>query len=284
MQKNIFKLLLLVCFGLNSCVSSRMEARKYFFFQMTDPQFGFFTANKSFEKETENYTKAIKEANRLKPAFLIVTGDLVNKPFDSAQVNEYINVSRKLDSSISFYNVVGNHDIGNNPAQVDIEKYNALLGKDYYSFTCNTMLGIVLNSLYLTAPQKVTEKALEQEKWLLKTLEEAKNKRYKHIIVFLHHPLFLAQPDEANGYFNIPIDTRKKYLDIFKANGIKYVFAGHYHRNSFGMSKELEMITTGPVGKPLGQDPSGFRIITIKGKRLTHQYYSLDSIPKRVEF
>ena len=42
------------------------------------------------------------------------------------------------------------------------------------------------------------------------------------------------------------------------------------------------MVTTGPVGKPLGKDPSGLRIITISGKNVGHKYYSLDSIPEKI--
>ncbi len=281
---SFIQLALLLSIGLFSCVSSRQTNNRYYFVQMTDPQFGFFTDNKSFEKEYTNYNKAIDETNRLKPSFLIVTGDLVNKPFDTAQIQAYLSVSNKINSAIPLFNVAGNHDVGNHPSPADIEAYNKIFGKDYYSFTSRSMLGIVLNSLYLTSPEKVKLKAAEQEQWLINLLEETKASRYQHKIVFLHHPLFLVQSDEANGYFNIPIETRKKYLDLFKQYGIKYVFAGHYHRNAFGKNADIEMVTTGPVGKPLGQDPSGFRIVSINGRNLSHRYFNLDSIPIKVKF
>jgi hypothetical protein len=47
------------------------------FVQMSDPQFGMFTKNASFEHETVTLEFAIANANRLKPAFVIVTGDLI---------------------------------------------------------------------------------------------------------------------------------------------------------------------------------------------------------------
>jgi predicted phosphodiesterase len=144
------------------------------------------------------------------------------------------------------------------------------------------MLGIVLNSVYLHSPQNVPEQAKEQEQWLIKTLEEAKRKKYTHIFVFLHHSLFLKQDNEPDEYFNIPLAVRKKYLDLFKANGVHYVFAGHYHRNAFAENADLKMITTGPVGMPLGKDSSGFRIITVNGSNVNYPYYPLDSIPKQV--
>jgi len=78
--------------------------------------------------------------------------------------------------------------------------------------------------------------------------------------------------------------TRKKYLELFAASGVTHVFAGHYHRNAFGKFGNIEMVTTGPVGKPLGKDPSGFRIISIDGNKVTHRYYNLDSIPDQSSF
>jgi hypothetical protein len=41
---------------------------------------------------------------------------------------------------------------------------------------------------------------------------------------------------------------------------VRAVFAGHYHRNSYGTLGKMEMITTSAVGRPLGVDPSGFRV------------------------
>jgi N-methylhydantoinase A/oxoprolinase/acetone carboxylase beta subunit len=48
------------------------------FIQMSDPQFGMFSKNQNFEHETVNYEFAIATANRLKPAFVVITGDLIN--------------------------------------------------------------------------------------------------------------------------------------------------------------------------------------------------------------
>lgn len=65
-----------------SCKSSKQAS----FIQMTDIQFGFFNENKDIEKEKRNFEKAIAAANKLKPNFVIVTGDLINIPGDSAQI------------------------------------------------------------------------------------------------------------------------------------------------------------------------------------------------------
>jgi predicted phosphodiesterase len=51
--------------------------------------------------------------------------------------------------------------------------------------------------------------------------------------------------------------------------------AGHWHRNNIATSGELEMVTSGPVGYPLGDDPSGFRIIEFDDAGVRHRYLPL---------
>ena len=99
----------------------------------------------------------------------------------------------------------------------------------------------------------------------------------------MHHSLFLKDAEEKDEYFNFPGPKRAHYLNLFRDHGVKYVFAGHYHRNAFGRAGDLEMVTTGPVGRPLGKDPSGFRIVVLDDNSLHHTYYSLDSIPDFVK-
>ncbi|MCW3109751.1 MAG: metallophosphoesterase, partial [Segetibacter sp.] len=83
---------------LSGCAASKISKNSFYFIQMSDPQFGMFNENKSFEKETEHFTKAIQEANRLKPAFVVVTGDLVNRAFDTAQIAEFKRIAHQLNA------------------------------------------------------------------------------------------------------------------------------------------------------------------------------------------
>lgn len=258
------------------------KSQPFFFIQMTDTQFGFFNENKSFEKERENFEKAIAAANRLHPAFVIITGDLINKPADSAQLREYKRIVALLDPSIPIYHVAGNHDVTNDPKESDIAYYRKELGKDYYVIRHGGMRGLVLNSLYFKSPAGVEKEAAAQEKWLNKQLKKARRSSAAPLLVFQHHSWFLTDPNEKDEYFNIPAATRNKYMELFRKYGVSHIFAGHYHRNAFGKSGEMEMVTTGPVGKPLGKDPSGFRIVKVSGNKVSHQYYELDQVPERV--
>src|SRR5512132_1044040 len=91
------------------------SADSFFFLQFADPQFGMHTKDRDFVQETANYEFAVATANRLRPRFVIICGDLVNKPGDVPQIQEYLRISAKLDPAIKLYHVAGNHDVGNEP-------------------------------------------------------------------------------------------------------------------------------------------------------------------------
>lgn len=264
-----------------SCASIRYT-EKFTFFQMADTQFGFFNENKEFSRETRNFEKAIAETNRLKPAFIIVCGDLVNKPGDLAQINEYKRIAATLDPAIKIYNVSGNHDVENIPTPAALRSYQEHFGPDHYTFRSGNIFGIVLNSSLIKDPSKAPNEAAAQEAWVRTALEEGKKSGSRNIIIFMHHPFFLNSADEPNEYFNIDIDRRKMYLELFDKYKVRQIFAGHYHRNAGGRAGNIEMITTGPVGRPLGSDSSGFRIVDVNGAAVTHKYYRLDSLPARL--
>ena len=280
----VSKSLLILLLILNSACSSIRPANKLTFFQMADTQFGFFNANKEFSRETVSMEKAIAESNRLKPAFVVICGDLVNKPGDIAQITEYKRIAAKLDPSIKLYSVSGNHDVENVPTIASLALYKKYFGEDRYTFRSGNILGIILNSSLIKDPSLAPIEAAKQLEWLIQVLKDAKKSNARNIMVFMHHSFFLKDSNEPDEYFNINTERRKIYLELFKTYGIKQVFAGHYHRNAYGKFDDMEMITTGPVGRPLGSDSSGFRIINVKGKIVDHTYFALDSLPVQLKY
>lgn len=261
---------------------ARTDPKTFFFIQMADTQFGMFTNNEGFEKETALFEKAIAEANRLKPAFVVICGDLINKPGDSEQRKEMLRIAGKLDKRIPLYLVSGNHDVGGEPTPESLALYRKTIGKDQYVFKHNGTIGIVLNSTLIHHPNLAPKAYDDQLAWLRKELIRARAKNPAHIFIFQHHPYFLETPDERDKYFNLPLERRQVYLDLFKEYGVRAVFAGHYHRNAYGKDGAMEMITTGPVGRPLGDDPSGFRIVTVYPDRIEHTYFGMGAMPAAV--
>jgi len=258
-------------------------AEPFFFIQLSDPQFGMFTGDKDFAQETANFEFAVASVNRLHPAFVVITGDLVNKPGDAAQIAEFQRIVAKIDRSIPVHNVAGNHDIENVPTPLTLAAYTNQFGADHYTFQHVGLLGIVLNSGVIHSPQQTTYQLAEQERWLRTELERARESRPQHIVIFQHHPWFLKAADEPDQYFNIPSERRAVYLTLFREAGVKYLFSGHYHRNAIARDGDMEAVTTGPVGMPHGGDKSGMRVVIVRDDRMEHRYYHFGEIPNRVD-
>jgi 3',5'-cyclic AMP phosphodiesterase CpdA len=263
-------------------ISLASAAAPFFFIQLSDPQFGMYTTNRDFIQETANFEFAVASINRLHPAFVVITGDLVNKPGDAAQIAEFKRISSKIDSAIPVYKVAGNHDVENNPTPETVKAYTNQFGPDHYEFHHGDFVGIVLDSTLIHAPEKVYDLYASQESWLESELEKARKENARHIVIFQHHSWFLGMADEPDQYFNIPGARRAKYLALFHKFGVKYSFCGHYHRNRIASDDDLEVVTTTAVGKPL-EGESGMRIVIVRDKDIEHRFYSLGAIPNHID-
>jgi serine/threonine-protein phosphatase CPPED1 len=128
-----------------------------FFLQISDTQLGMFSENKDVDQEVANFEFVVASVNRLKPLFLINCGDLINKPRDPLQTREYLRIRGKVDPNIPYYQVAGNHDVGNEPTPESLAAYRKTFGPDYYSFQKGAIYGIVLDSSLYKAPAKTRE-------------------------------------------------------------------------------------------------------------------------------
>lgn len=255
---------------------------RFFFVQLADPQFGFMDA----AQEARNAEAAVEHVNRLKPRFAVVCGDLVHPPPGSKgneeKIAEFRRIFGKIDPSIPLVCVSGNHDVGNKPTPDSLASYRKAFGEDWFGFWAGGVRCLVLNSTLYHDPSGALDEQKAQEKWFVAELEASKKEKPKQLLVFQHHSWFLKAPDEADGYFAIPKERRAPALAAMKDAGVRAVFAGHYHGNAHGRDGELEMVTTGPVGKPLRKDPSGLRIVEVHERELRHAYYPLDQVPASV--
>jgi 3',5'-cyclic AMP phosphodiesterase CpdA len=257
-------------------------AEPFFFVQLTDPQMGMYTTNRDFAQETANFELAVATVNRLRPAFVVISGDMVNLPDDAAQFAEYQRIVRKLAPEIPVYHVAGNHDLESPPTPASLAAYTARFGPDRYTFRQGGFTGIVLNSVIIHSPQHTTNELAAQERWLRAELAAARQSQARHIVVFGHHPWFLKSAGEPDEYFNLPLARRATYLALFREQGVKFLFSGHYHRNAIARDGDLEAVTTGPVGKPLGDGKSGLRVVIVRDDRIEHRYYDFGDLPNRI--
>ena len=274
------------------------------FMQLADPQFGLFAhlsglsaaeiealhrrgipvrpAPKitGFADESRLYGKAIAEANRLRPEFVVTCGDMVNDADDQTQLDELWRITGQLDPAIPMHWVAGNHDVGNELTPESLAVYRQRFGEDDYVFDHGGSRFVVLNSNVAYDPTHVPDEWERQVDFLRDALVEARRRDSDHVVVFTHHPLFLREHDEADGIFVIPQVRRRVLLDLLTCYGADAMFSGHYHRNSYGSYQGFQMVTTGAVGYPMADSHSGFRTVQIHPDRLEHEYHALDSVPR----
>ena len=254
----------------------------FFFIQLSDPQFGLFEArgaapgDGSFP-ETALYEKAIAAANRLRPAFVVVTGDLVQDSDSDQQHAELMRITGQLDNDIPIYFTTGNCDVGNTPTAESLRIYREKFGYENYSFDAGGSHFVVLNSSVCLDPSEVPEEWDSLVEFLRRDLD-VHSPDSNHTIVFMHHPLFGKSVDEPdNGIVIIPRERRRIILDLLRQHEASGVFAGHWHRNHYTADNGMLMITTSSVGYPLGDDPSGYRVVTVgEDASISHEFFPLE--------
>ncbi|OGV38612.1 MAG: hypothetical protein A2020_03555 [Lentisphaerae bacterium GWF2_45_14] len=265
---------------------SAKEEQSFFFVVLADPQIGFFEKNLSVEKDSELFKKAVNSINKLRPAFVVICGDMINdaRPgkIRELQLETFYSILKEIDKKIPVYLAPGNHELTLSPKPEQLDWYRKTFGKDYYKFCVNNWQFIVINTS-LIPPKFVEAETIAQKEWLKKTLESSPENLKNKTIVFQHLPFFLKDSSEADDYYNIPLCYRKEYLDILKSNGVRCVIAGHYHRCSEGKDGELQMVTCGPAGKPAYKARSGIMVVYIsEDKDIFHRFFPYEDIPQNI--
>jgi serine/threonine-protein phosphatase CPPED1 len=227
--------------------------------------------------DAERFTAAVAAANRLQPAFVVMGGDMVDDSSDVEQYTAVRQIAEGLDG-IPIHWVPGNHDCADDslvPTAGSLARYRDRFGPDRYAFAHGDTAFVAINTVVLDHPERVADELDAQVAFLEESLCEAVQRGARHVIVFGHHPLFTHHPEEPDTYWNIPSRQRRDVLRLLHTFGVRVYFCGHWHRNGGGWDGDLEVAVTGPVGYPLGRDPSGFRIVDVAADRVDHQYVGL---------
>ena len=240
--------------------------------QMSDPQFFFPDEHRKTDVPTETLAEqAIRYANRLDPDCVVVTGDLVHHTGDKDEIATFWRIFKTLDPKVPLYCVPGNHDVTHKPES--IEEYKKQFGKDYYTFQIGEDRFLVLNSVLLRVQDMKSEGAAEQWEWLENELKKAKADKVRHLVVFLHHPLFAVTPSEPEAYRNVRLKNRKRLFHLFEQYGVDAVFAGHFHQNTVNKHHGIDYIVTGSTCAPVVEhDPAGLRVIELGPDGITHRF------------
>ena len=262
-----------------SSVAAQKRSDPFFFIQLSDPQLGFIDDNRSYARETELMELFTDAINRLRPAFVVVTGDMVHDLNDAGQVAEFDRLIARIDPAIPVYFTPGNHDVGNEARDRLVEAYIKKYGYDRFAFAHRGAYLIGLNTPVVWADCPDRER--KQWRWLAAKLK--RSRRYGRTIVLGHHPFFLESADEKDRDENIPSVRRGKYLDLFARYGVDCYLSGHLHFCASGSFGGVRFHTAGAAGRPLGNDRSGFRVVKVFPEKIETVYYGFDRLPERID-
>lgn len=225
------------------------ESVNWSFVQMCDTQLGMG----GYEHDVKTFTLAVDQINKLKPDFVLICGDLVNK----ADETSWADFNRiKAGFVIPCHCAAGNHDVENKPTPESLKLYRDNVGSDYYTVEHKGFTFVVANTQLWKSP--LAGESEKHDVWFREALVTAKAKG-SPVVVVVHYPLFLEKPDEQELYFNLPVAKRLELLKLCEENGVVAFLAGHTHQLVINDYKGIQLVNGETTSKNLDNRPMGFR-------------------------
>jgi hypothetical protein len=187
------------------------------------------------------------ELRLLQPAFVLWTGDSIygsDETVGEAEAEYDAFLGLAAHAALPVYSAPGNHEIFDRPDLAAL--YETKMGRLYGSFDYGNTHIIALNTEEIGSKGSLGK---EQMDWLKQDLTA--NRKAKHILVFMHHPLFPKV--EKEGFADPGVrDTLHKLL---VQNGVKYVFSGHEHLLYRSVHDGVNYWVSGGAGAPTDASP-----------------------------
>jgi hypothetical protein len=198
--------------------------------------------------DDEAHGRTIEHVLRLKPDFVVHTGDLVAKGNEEEQWETFFEISGPLLERVAFYPAKGNHD---GDSEAFAKRFTLPPGtsgpKPYYAFDKGQSHFVVLDSTQDYSPGS------QMHTWLVGDLEE---NELPLVFVFQHHPLYAAvmRRDKDTGELFAGPDNAgliSALHQLFVDQGVSAVWTGHYHHYYRTERGGVSYITTAGGGAPL---------------------------------
>lgn len=206
--------------------------------------------------------------------FVLQTGDGVANGRINRQWNvSYVDLINRLtqDGGVPYFLAPGNHDVtsaalhDDPQRQIGLKNYYAanaelippdgsprrLAGYPVFSFGYGHMFFIALDSNILGDDK--------QYEWVKAQLEGLNRNRYRHVVVYAHHPVLSSGPHGGPRVEPQTMILRQRYMPLFRQHHVRLFFVGHDHmfehwveRYEDGAGKHrLDHVLTGGGGAPL---------------------------------
>lgn len=279
-MKKLFLLLLAGCLWSLAAdaqpVIEKQGSKKepFTFVQIADPQLGFCDKGQDWRWTVDNLKATVARVNELKPAFVIVTGDLIHNHKNAEQARAYRENIALIDALIPVFHIPGNHDIPDYGAEA-LAQYLDEFGYDRFSFSYNGSAFIGLNSNAMVCDsERAAADARAQLEWFGKQLE--RYRKCNHIFVFTHHPLVLS-PDSRvthKSAYDEPFHT--EYAALMKRYGVRAIFAGHTHITGLTEVAGIPMIIAGASSYPLYGASTGINVVDVTPTGFSSEFVAND--------
>lgn len=209
----------------------------------------------------EIYQEILRRVEQDNVAFLVNTGDLVNR----GTVDQFQRFAELMNGfTIPFFPVAGNHDadIGSlenflQYSRAPAEHYSFDYGQGHFVVADSHHGGINSSELaWLEADLNATDQPLK--------------------MVFLHHP-----PFDPDGSDHIMVYGNEKFMALMEKHNVAYVFTGHIHAYVEGLRNGVRYIITGGAGAPLygAEHPQAFYHyirVTINGAQVSTEVVKIE--------
>jgi 3',5'-cyclic AMP phosphodiesterase CpdA len=199
------------------------DFRPFSFLLLGDPQLGMDWGG-SLTDHRRRFAQAAREANALKPAFVIIPGDLVQKPGAAEQwraVEEVLGLFK-----MPVFVVPGNHDVrGPRSRAAWLRRF----GADNFAITYRNCEFIFLSSMVFRRCFEARE-AQKQVGFLEVKLAGAAELSRRHVFVSLHCPPFVRSEADRDGKYTVPREHRRRILALARRHGVRTFLCGHTHK------------------------------------------------------
>lgn len=222
----------------------------------------------------------IRQFNSSNVKFIVGLGDLIDR-----DISSYDSINPILaQSKTEIFQVIGNHDLEVNNADLEEVPQKLKLDKTWYSFVKKDWRFVFLNGSDVTFQSNdpnIVEKAKtltttlnnegkpnyhewnggigkEQLQWMENELQEAQNRQQK-VILFCHYPLL---PCDAHSLWNTEevVELLKKY------DCVKCWMNGHNHEGNYSFAEGIHFLNL--KGMVETADINTFSIITLRKNKI----------------
>lgn len=267
---------LFFCIAMAICMAAC--SRPYVIVQIADAQFGFTASDKAQAEgraydndvtyELDCLSKAVGMVNEIQPDAVVFTGDQVHHPDNQVEWTAFKDAVSNISADVKVFHLPGNHDVFIGDRAVDMSPYEKHFGEGNFLHNDRNVTLIGLNTNYIKYDDA---RESEQFSWL----ESSLDKSNEVTLVFGHHPFFLENIEEGDGYFQIQKDKRHKYFEMFRSKGVDGVFTGHLHNNAGAEYEGVPSLTATSVAYQIGDSKPSIRVITVKDGKVSSEMIPL---------